>query len=531
MTNYRLINPHIRQVSLDNRNLEVLISHVTDGISPFSCEYLQTTDIELINKFKPYIIIKDGGLSKNKETIIPIELNILENFKIAVFDMQGDFVIRFEEDGYPLSSSVGVTDINGVGYIEIIPYHETDVWWVDQQADSTIILDDLNPDIYHEIKFICKYNFVFEKYEDGWNPETIGDQIKSLFFIKYDQNLFPTFHVEHKKLIEVSQSERKKVCEDNKERYVGYDIPDLDFIGTKQIGQHNCYVKYEANNLVYPILLFPSKGSLIFPYEINSKQVSPKGVTETLLYQKLKSKFSEISVVQYNISDNILIKYKDLKFPLQLDIAIIGNNDSLNIRIDIEIDEPYTGDESRDPIHFIGGRDEERNKRLNSLGWIIIRFSEFQVQVYTKECVDYICYLLSQIDSSFIRPSSVNEENLRDDILDKDNRWTKEQSEEYARQKYREKYLNHTFKHVESETFNLAELVQSDEERLISKKIFQVRQYENKLSSENLSANSLSKEEESFYTGEQIIKEHRYSIKGIVRFLNNIKNFFHIGSN
>lgn len=106
-----------------------------------------------------------------------------------------------------------------------------------------------------------------------------------------------------------------------------------------------------------------------------------------------------------------------------------------------------------------------------------------------------------------------------------------EQSEEYARQKYREKYLNHTFKHVESETFNLAELVQSDEERLISKKIFQVQQCENKLSSENLSANSLSKEDESFYTGEQIIKEHRYSIKRIACFLNNIKIFFHIGSN
>ena len=63
--------------------------------------------------------------------------------------------------------------------------------------------------------------------------------------------------------------------------------------------------------------------------------------------------------------------------PFEPDIAIICKKHP-SIRIDVEIDEPYAA-VTRKPIHYIGCGDDFRDTLLNNIGWIVVRFTEYQV--------------------------------------------------------------------------------------------------------------------------------------------------------
>ena len=120
--------------------------------------------------------------------------------------------------------------------------------------------------------------------------------------------------------------------------------------------------------------------------------------------------------------------------PYRLDIALIS--DHYPIRIDIEIDEPYSG-LSRKPMHYQGCGDDYRDIAITNVGWIVVRFAEVQIKRHPLECVAYIAKLLQCIFPEMNFPDI-----LRDSISSFEiSRWTQCQAQQWAKQKYREDYL------------------------------------------------------------------------------------------
>lgn len=110
-----------------------------------------------------------------------------------------------------------------------------------------------------------------------------------------------------------------------------------------------------------------------------------------------------------------------------------------NIYIDIEIDEPYSGQDGT-PIHYLeikGGIkksvDSERNNYLTEKGFEVIRFSEDQVILRPQECINFITLFIKNINNGS-KSMSCPEEF-------KSKKWTKEEASQMAYQRFRNTYL------------------------------------------------------------------------------------------
>ena len=85
--------------------------------------------------------------------------------------------------------------------------------------------------------------------------------------------------------------------------------------------------------------------------------------------------------------------------------------DDLKLGIDLEIDEPYTLKESL-PIHLV--EDEKyiyRDKFFLNLGYIVIRFAEYQIALYPDYCCLHIARTVNQFldqDLKITIPDSTN---------------------------------------------------------------------------------------------------------------------------
>lgn len=104
---------------------------------------------------------------------------------------------------------------------------------------------------------------------------------------------------------------------------------------------------------------------------------------------------------------------------------------------DIEIDEPYSGNDGT-PIHYVEGFrqesvDKNRNDYMLSLGWIVIRFSEEQIFLKTSDCMNYIYIIYSSIINGvadFQAPANLSMQ-----------KWTKEDAYKMAYLRFRNKYI------------------------------------------------------------------------------------------
>ncbi|MEL6439166.1 MAG: hypothetical protein AAFQ80_07950 [Cyanobacteria bacterium J06621_8] len=71
-------------------------------------------------------------------------------------------------------------------------------------------------------------------------------------------------------------------------------------------------------------------------------------------------------------------------------------NDDLKLGVNLEIDEPYTL-KDRTPIHLFEDRKYAfRDNFFLSLGFIVIRFAEYQIVKYPDNCCLYIVKILNQ---------------------------------------------------------------------------------------------------------------------------------------
>lgn len=176
----------------------------------------------------------------------------------------------------------------------------------------------------------------------------------------------------------------------------------------------------------YPHISIPQKADSKIKLPRDGK-LGLRGYKEADFEKHLRAYFTHDTI---KIHNNHFIMTGDYSSPYEPDFTLIKTN--INLYIDIEIDEPYAAI-SREATHY-NGIDDNRNQFFNDRGWVVIRFSEKQVHLYPEQCCAFIATAIHQLDSTYQIPS-----NLQLVLIDEI--WTKEQAEKWAKENYRENYL------------------------------------------------------------------------------------------
>ena len=125
-------------------------------------------------------------------------------------------------------------------------------------------------------------------------------------------------------------------------------------------------------------------------------------------------------------------------------------NDDLKLGIDLEIDEPYTLKESM-PIHLAEDRKYIiRDKFFLRLGYIVIRFAEYQIAKYPDYCCLHIVRVLNQFLDRELKISIPQATKIKP-LKPQDWRvktWTQRESQIMAANKIRDSYLGVVRAHI-----------------------------------------------------------------------------------
>ena len=118
-------------------------------------------------------------------------------------------------------------------------------------------------------------------------------------------------------------------------------------------------------------------------------------------------------------------------------------NDDLKLAIDLEIDEPYTIKESM-PIHLVEDRKYIiRDQFFLGLGYIVIRFAEYQIAKYPEYCCLHIVRVLNQFLDRELKigiPQGTEIQPLKPQDW-RVKTWTQRESQIMAANKIRDRYL------------------------------------------------------------------------------------------
>lgn len=110
---------------------------------------------------------------------------------------------------------------------------------------------------------------------------------------------------------------------------------------------------------------------------------------------------------------------------------------SVNLYIDIEIDEPYAYN-SKVPTHFVGSsKDTNRNNFFLNRNWLVIRFSEEQVVRYPQSCCKAIAKVITSVlgDNLYLSQFTLVAD------LEPMKQWTESEALYMADSNYRQTYL------------------------------------------------------------------------------------------
>ncbi|MDC1199844.1 tetratricopeptide repeat protein, partial [Flavobacteriaceae bacterium] len=194
----------------------------------------------------------------------------------------------------------------------------------------------------------------------------------------------------------------------------------------------NYHSRLKDNKSFYPILRIPNFNCIIRTHKYGATK--PSGYKDKSFENSIKHLFFN----KYEVSSNVKLETGISTRSYEPDIAIICSTNK-NIRIDIEIDEPYAG-KTRQPTHCLG-EDTNRDNYFIDRGWLVIRFTEYQVHTQEKECLKFIANVVNSIDNSFDIPSDFELiKNVKNEDL-----WNTIQAQKWEKERYRETYLNHTF--------------------------------------------------------------------------------------
>jgi hypothetical protein len=207
----------------------------------------------------------------------------------------------------------------------------------------------------------------------------------------------------------------------------------------------------------YPSVCFPNKGCIV--RSIRSGRLIPRGYKEEAFEQKVKEYFGS----SYDVLGDACINTGAVNKPFQLDIALLNKKED-SIRLNIEIDEPYQSF-SRTVTHCEGD-DVLRDQYFTDRGWIVLRFSERQVQLDLMGCIKHVGDILAIIDPKYEFTESLKAVKP----IENEPFWSVVQAQNWERLSIRESYLETSFvpeKHqdiLEDRSLNVEE---QDEEALV----------------------------------------------------------------
>ncbi len=201
----------------------------------------------------------------------------------------------------------------------------------------------------------------------------------------------------------------------------------------------------QEEQYLYPVVKMPKQNTILkLPRTGRSNQ---KGYKENDFYNKIKQSITDIEM-----TDNVHMIIPNFNKPYEPDIVLFDK--SLNLYIDIEIDEPYDG-YYRYPTHYINPEDEIKQDNIRDLfftesGWIVIRFTEKQVHCESYACIDYIKNVLHSL---------YNRTFVNNVYCEKESQWDYNQCIQWQKIYYREKYLGierfqkqYSYKEIEIDT-------------------------------------------------------------------------------
>jgi len=238
----------------------------------------------------------------------------------------------------------------------------------------------------------------------------------------------------------ISVIEQKQPIDSNKDNTETSSKIENDSNPEIEPNSKKFFVKYLPPNELdqvdpwkYPLVKFPKTNCIVRSYQEGSTK--RKGFKEPFFQEALENYFSNY----FEISGNLRLNTGSETRPYEPDIALIDHKSGLNIRIDIEIDEPYAG-LSRKATHCLN-EDNIRDIFFADRGWIVVRFTEHQIHIYEKECLAYLAEIISKIYSGY----SISNELINVNKLLKEDQWDILQAQQWEKEKYRENYLGHEF--------------------------------------------------------------------------------------
>lgn len=207
---------------------------------------------------------------------------------------------------------------------------------------------------------------------------------------------------------------------------------------------------------VYPVAKFPEKKTKIWPHRYGSS--SRTGFKDSDFAKILQHKFGEM----LQVTQDVRLNTSDYTRPYEPDIAIIDHKSILNIRLDIEIDEPYAAI-NRNAIHLIGD-DDSRDTFFLNRGWIVVRFTEHQVHTQEAECVNFLAKLLHHLGLSDIK-------YIDGMFPQPENQWDLLMAQKWEREKWRESYLEINQFGIQEDLNEVFEYTLSNEEKALENEI------------------------------------------------------------
>jgi very-short-patch-repair endonuclease len=156
---------------------------------------------------------------------------------------------------------------------------------------------------------------------------------------------------------------------------------------------------------------------------------APKGHAETQFERYLWQYFPT------QIHTELMMLRPGYSQPYVPDFAYI--DPTLNLHLDIEIDEPYTHD-TRQPLHHLGAtKDEQRNQFFLNARWVVIRFSEMQAVKTPTSC----CKAIASTIASITQDNSIMLPFRQVPTLKPEPRWSYAEAQQMAVSAYRDQYL------------------------------------------------------------------------------------------
>lgn len=258
----------------------------------------------------------------------------------------------------------------------------------------------------------------------------------------------PAFQHMDDELVELLQNEENRL-----ER--SYETGIADPFEIQHVDYHIPASVQDSFNWNYPVVKYPKYDNIVFPYR--RRRIARRGYSEANFQTYVSSAFNDSNLL---ILGDVNILPNDDSRPYEPDIAIISKEHP-SIRIDVEIDEPYAAISRRPPIHYIGCGDDFRDIKLNNLGWIVIRFTEYQVYTDPKACAGFIAKVLKAISPSLNVPNTLVNYPFPEPVI----RWTEIEAKLMASEKKRENYLDHEFGRVNNENLTVSDIKQTERER------------------------------------------------------------------